>query len=106
MIKGVREDGWTGDDLRFPTAQEALDYAADLQGCDWKAGADNRRAEWSNDSVNCRWDWVYCGVRHLDLRMSKQEQTRIEEGLKGTKEASGQGLETKWIGDHPLGKKA
>jgi hypothetical protein len=108
MVKGVGEDEWAGNGLYFPTAQEALDCAADLQsrriGC--KAGAENRRAEPSNEPVNARWDWVDGQVVHLEPRMSKQEQTRIEDKLKGSKENSGLGPETKWIGEHPLGAKS
>lgn len=57
MIKGVGEDKWSGNALRFATADEALGYAKDLQGR-WmgcKAGADNRHAEPSEDPVSHAW---------------------------------------------------
>jgi hypothetical protein len=57
QVKGVNEDGWTGNGLYFATADEALAYACDLQGR-WrgcKAGAENRRASESSDSVNYRY---------------------------------------------------
>jgi hypothetical protein len=57
QIKGVGESAWTGNGLRFATADEALAYAADLQsrwmGC--QRGADNRRAAESDDAVTHRW---------------------------------------------------
>jgi hypothetical protein len=56
-IKGVGENSWVGNGLRFATAGEAINYAIDLQnrwmGC--KAGAENRRAVESDDPVTHRW---------------------------------------------------
>lgn len=60
QIKGIGESEWTGNSLYFATPEEALAYAADLQGR-WmgcKAGADNRRAEPSDEAVNYEWDIV------------------------------------------------
>ena len=46
QVRGVGEEAFTGNGLRFATAGEAIDYAIDLQsrwmGC--KGGAENRRA--------------------------------------------------------------
>lgn len=57
QIRGLGEDSWTGNGLRFATAAEALAYAEDLQsrwmGCE--KGAENRRAEPSEDPVSYRW---------------------------------------------------
>jgi hypothetical protein len=57
QIKGVGEDKWTGNGLYFATPEEALAYAADLQGR-WmgcKDGAENRRAEPSDQPVSHVW---------------------------------------------------
>jgi hypothetical protein len=57
MVKGVGADKWSGNGLRFATAEEALAYAADLQeqwmGC--RGGAENRKAEESSDPVSHAW---------------------------------------------------
>jgi hypothetical protein len=57
QIKGVGESAWTGNGLRFATADEALAYAADLQGR-WmgcQSGAANRNAGESTDPVSHVW---------------------------------------------------
>jgi hypothetical protein len=57
QIKGIGEDKWSGNGLRFATADEALAYATDLQsrwmGC--KGGAENRNAGESSDPVSHVW---------------------------------------------------
>jgi hypothetical protein len=58
QIKGVGETRWSGNGLYFATEAEALAYAADLQGR-WmgcQGGAENRRAEPSDITVNVRWE--------------------------------------------------
>ena len=60
MVKGINESKWTGNGLRFATPEEALAYAADLQGR-WmgcKGGAENRMALESTDPVSHVWDIV------------------------------------------------
>jgi hypothetical protein len=56
-VKGVGEERWTGNGLRFATADEALAYANDLQsrwmGC--KGGLEHRRAAPSSDPVSHAW---------------------------------------------------
>jgi hypothetical protein len=59
-IKGVGEDKWTGNGLRFATPEEASAYAADLQGR-WmgcQPGPQNRRVAESYDPVNYEWDII------------------------------------------------
>ena len=56
-IKGVGENKWIGNGLRFATAGEAINYAIELQGR-WmgcKAGPKNRRATESDDPVTHSW---------------------------------------------------
>lgn len=58
MIKGVNEDKWTGNGLRFATAGEAINYCIDLQsrwmGC--KPGVENRKASLTIDRVTHRFN--------------------------------------------------
>ena len=59
-IKGIGEEKWTGNGLRFATPEEALAYCIDLQGR-WmgcKPGAENRKAVFSIDRVTHVWDIV------------------------------------------------
>lgn len=57
QVKGVGENTWVGNGLRFATAGEAINYARDLQGR-WmgcKGGAENRRAFETSDPITHRW---------------------------------------------------
>lgn len=56
-MKGVGENTWVGNGLRFATAGEAINFCRDLQdrwsGC--KGGAENRRAYPSDDPITHGW---------------------------------------------------
>ena len=69
QIKGVGEETWTGNGLRFATAGEAINWCIELQsrwmGC--KPGPENRRAVESSDRVTHRYDGVRSSLSCADL---------------------------------------
>ena len=57
QVRGVGEEAFTGNALRFATAEEAINYCINLQsrwmGC--KGGAENRRALECDEPATHRW---------------------------------------------------
>jgi hypothetical protein len=69
QIKGVGEDSWNGNGLFFSTPEEALAYAADLQGR-WmgcKGGPANRRAAPFERPPTHVWDIINRKLKEVAL---------------------------------------